>query len=80
MKKYDEMDKSILSRAILYAWLFLEVGLVTFVFVYSVGLQKFDLVSAIPLVMAIASLCVFFIEKAYLTKKLTKAETEDDEE
>lgn len=80
MKKIDEMNMWILSKSVFYAWLFLEVGLVTFVFIYSVSLQKFDLISRIPLIMAIASLVVFFVEKAYLTKKLTKAETDDDEE
>lgn len=77
---FDEMEKTIIIKSILCAWISLEVGLFVFSFVYSVALQKFDLISAIPLVMAIASLIVFFIEKGVLTREMTRPESEDDEE
>lgn len=43
-------------------------------------MQTFDLISIIPLVMAIMSLAVFLIEKKILTKEMTRPESEDDEE
>ena len=79
-KQLDEMEKSIILKAAFCAWLFLEAGLVVFSFTYSVGNQTFDLISAIPLVMAITSVAVFIIEKKVLTKDLTRPESEDDEE
>lgn len=75
----DEMGKAILLKSVLCAWISLEIGLFVFTFVYSVGTQKFDLISAIPLVMAIMSLAVFFLEKTFLTKELTKSESDDEE-
>lgn len=83
MKKsriFDEMEKAILLKSVLCAWVSLEIGLLVFTFVYSVARQTFDLISAIPLVMAIMSLVVFFIEKTVLTKELTKSEDDDNEE
>lgn len=74
----DEMGKAILLKSVLVAWISLEIGLIVFTFVYSVGMQKFDLISAIPLIMAIMSLAVFFFERTLLTKELTKIE-EDNE-
>ena len=57
MKKHlDEMEKSIMLKSVSCAWIALEIGLVVFTFVYSVGRQTFDLISAIPLIMAIMSL------------------------
>ncbi len=79
-KQLDEMEKSIMLKSVLCAWLALETGLVVFSFVYSVGRQTFDLISAIPLVMAIMSLAIFLIEKNVLTKEMTRPESEDDEE
>ena len=79
-KQLDEMEKSIMLKSVLCAWLVLEIGLVVFSFVYSVGRQTFDLISAIPLVMAIMSLAIFLIEKNVLTKEMTRPESEDDEE
>ena len=79
-KQLDEMEKSIMLKSVLCAWLALETGLVVFSFVYSVGGQTFDLISAIPLVMAIMSLAIFLIEKNVLTKEMTRPESEDDEE
>lgn len=75
----DEMGKAILLKSVLYAWISLEIGLVVFTFVYSVGMQKFDLISAIPLFMAIMSLAVFFLVRTFLTKELTKSEGDDEE-
>ena len=79
-KQMDEMEKSIMLKSVSCAWIALEIGLVIFTFVYSVGRQTFDLISAIPLVMAIMSLVVFLIEKKVLTKEMTRPESEDDEE
>lgn len=82
MKKriIDEMEKAILLKAVLCAWVSLEIGLFVFTFVYSVARQRFDLISAIPLVMAIMSLIVFFVVKLLLTKEMTKSEKDDYEE
>lgn len=79
-KQPDEMEKSIMLRAVLCAWISLEVGLVVFSFVYSIGLQTFDVLSAVPLILAVMSLAVFLIEKRVLTKEMTRPESEDDEE
>lgn len=75
----DEMGKAVLLKSVLCAWISLEIGLFVFTFVYSVGMQRFDLISAIPLVMAIISLAVFFLERTLLTKELTKRENDDEE-
>ena len=79
-KQLDEMGKSIMLKSVLCAWIALETGLAVFTFVYSVCMQTFDLISIIPLVMAIMSLAVFLIEKKILTKEMTRPESEDDEE
>lgn len=79
-KQPDEMEKSIMLKAVLCAWIALEVGLVVFSFVYSTGLQTFDVLSAVPLILAVMSLAVFLIEKRVLTKEMTRPESEDDEE
>ncbi len=76
----DEMEVAIIKKAALTAWISLEVCLFVFTFVYSFSMQRFDLISAIPLVLAIVSLVVFFISKVIFTNELTKDEWEENEE
>lgn len=66
-KQLDEMEKSIMLKSVLCAWIALETGLAVFTFVYSVGMQTFNLISIIPLVMAIMSLAVF-LEALYSSR------------
>lgn len=78
--KADEMEMSINYRAMRCSWIFLELGLLTFSIVYSIADGTISLLSRVPFIMAMASSSVFWLVKLYYTKKLTKKETEDDEE
>lgn len=80
IRKADEMEMSINFKAVRCAWIFLEMGLLIFSVVYLIISGGISLVSSVPFVMAMLSSFVFWIVKLYYTKRMTKAETSDDEE
>lgn len=77
IKKADEMEMAINLKAARNAWVFLEIAIIVYCLITAVTTDEFP---TIMFLFANVSGVIFWQTKLWETKRLTRMETDDDEE